>query len=115
MIEALPLGGVPAQDASLPHVLLVVDQFPRSLGGGERIVLRLAALLPRYGYRASVLTFAVHPESSLLSAPPPCPVYLLPLHKTYDMTALRGAFELARFLDRQQIRIVQTFFESSDI
>ena len=45
------------QDLDMPHVLLVVDQFPKSLGGGERIVLRLAALLPRYGYRVSILTF----------------------------------------------------------
>ena len=49
-----------AVNASLPHVLLVVDQFPRTLGGGERIVLKLAALLPQYGYRASILTFLVY-------------------------------------------------------
>ncbi len=34
-------------DAALPHVLLVLDQFPKTLGGGERIVLKLAALLPQ--------------------------------------------------------------------
>lgn len=97
-----------------PHVLLVVDQLPRALGGGERIVLRLAALLPEYGYRASILTFAAHPETSALDAPP-CPVYLLRLERTYDTTALRGAWALGRFLDQQNVRIVQTFFESSDI
>jgi glycosyltransferase involved in cell wall biosynthesis len=101
--------------ASLPHVLLVVDQFPKSLGGGERIVLRLAALLPRYGYRVSILTFFIHPESSVLSAPSPCPIYTLPLQRTYDLTALRAAFELKSFLREQKIQIVQTFFESSDI
>ncbi len=101
--------------ASLPHVLLVLDQFPKSLGGGERIVLRLAALLPRYGFRVSILTFFIHPESSFYNTPCPCPVYTLGLHRTYDLTALRGALELSRFLERQEIRIVQTFFESSDI
>ncbi len=98
----------------LPHVLLVVDQFPKALGGGERIVLRLAALLPVYGYRVSILTFAIHPECTGLEAAP-CPVYVLPLTRTYDLTAMRGALELGRFLRRQEVRIVQTFFESSDL
>lgn len=99
---------------SLPHVLLVIDQLPRTLGGGERIALKLAGLLPRYGYRASILTFAADPQSSALQSPP-CPIYLLPLRRTYDVTALRAAFAFKRFLKEQRIQIVQTFFESSDI
>jgi glycosyltransferase involved in cell wall biosynthesis len=102
------------QNIGLPRVLLVLDQFPKSLGGGERIVLRLAALLPKYGYRASILTFSVHPESAVLQSPP-CPIYLLPLQRTYDFSALRAALELRRFLKHQRIQIVQTFFESSDL
>jgi glycosyltransferase involved in cell wall biosynthesis len=101
-------------DSKLPHVLRVVDQFPKTLGGGERIVLKLAALLPSYGYRASILTFYVHPESSG-AVDPPCPTYLLPLQRTYDLTALRAALELRRFLKRERIEIVHTFFESSDL
>ena len=99
----------------LPHVLLVVDGFPKALGGGERIVLRTAALLPQYGFRASILTFAVHPESSFRSADAPCPVYLLPLTNTYGPGAWRAALALRRFLVAQQVRIAQTFFESSDL
>ncbi len=118
MINAISRGTLNGQDknhASLPHVLLVVDQFAKSMGGGERIVLRLAALLPEYGYRVSILTFLVHPESSVLTAPPSCPVYTLPLHRTYDLTAFRAALELRRFLRQHNVQIVQTFFESSDI
>jgi L-malate glycosyltransferase len=100
--------------AELPHVLLVLDQFPKTLGGGERIVLKLAALLPQYGYRVSILTFSAHPESAGLKSPP-CSIYLLPLKRTYDLTAMRGSLDLRRFLKQQRIRIVQTFFESSDI
>src|SRR5580698_2483227 len=100
--------------AAFPHVLLILDQFPKTLGGGERIVLRLAALLPQYGYRASILTFSAHPESAGLKSPP-CAVYVLPLEKTYNLAALRAAFELRRFLEEQRVRVVQTFFESSDI
>jgi L-malate glycosyltransferase len=103
-----------ANYAALPHILLVVDQLSETLGGGERIVLKLAALLPKYGYRASILTFSAHPKSAALKAPP-CPIYVLPLHRTYDFTALRGALDLRHFLKQQQIQIVQTFFESSDL
>ncbi len=98
----------------LPHVLLVIDQFPKTLGGGERILLRLAALLPEYGFRVSILTFYIHPETSCLKSSP-CPIYLLPLTKTYNFTAFRAAVELRRFLIRQKVLIVQTFFESSDL
>jgi glycosyltransferase involved in cell wall biosynthesis len=99
----------------LPHVLLVVDQFPRALGGGEKTVLRLAELLPSYGFRASVLTFAMHPESSVPAAALPFPLYLLPLERTYDLTAMRAARALGRFLREQSVVLVQTFFESSDL
>lgn len=97
-----------------PHVLLVVDQFPRMLGGGERIVLKLAKLLPRWGYRTSILTFAIHGESRVAEEAP-CPLWLLPLTKTYDLEAMRAALVLGRFLHEQEVRVVQTFFESSDL
>jgi L-malate glycosyltransferase len=117
IVTALPQQSVSpdnAEHAGLPHILLVLDQFPKTLGGGERIILRLAALLPQYGYRASILTFFVHPESTVLSSPP-CPIYVLPLRRTYDLKAFRAALDFRHFLKQQQIQIVQTFFESSDL
>jgi len=117
MIARLPLetsSPTPTGDGDLPHVLLVVDELSKTLGGGERIVLKLASLLPRYGYSASILTFSAAPESPALNSPP-CPIYLLPLKRTYSITSLRAAFDLRRFLNRQHVQIVQTFFESSDI
>jgi glycosyltransferase involved in cell wall biosynthesis len=116
-IEAIPFQSSSITDPqveALPHVLLVLDQFPKALGGGERIVLKLAALLPLYGYRVSILTFSIHPKSSALISPP-CPIYLLPLRRTYDLTALQAALHFSRFLKQQKIKIVHTFFESSDI
>jgi glycosyltransferase involved in cell wall biosynthesis len=97
-----------------PHVLLVVDQFPKMLGGGERALLKLAALLPECGFRVSILTFFVHPECADLKDPP-CPIYVLGLQRTYDWTAVRGAFALRKFLRTQHVQLVQTFFESSDL
>ncbi len=100
--------------AALPHILFVVDQLPKALGGGERIAVRLAALLPRYGYRASILTFDMHPDCPLrLSAP--CPIYLLPMQRTYGWRALKSAFALRRFVRDKDVKVVQTFFESSNL
>ena len=99
----------------MPHVLLVIDGFARALGGGERVVLRLAAMLPRYGYRVSILTFAFDPSSEFRIETAPCPVYLLPLRSTYDRDAWRGVLTLRRLIKTQQIAIVQTFFESADL
>ena len=117
MINALPLttsSCANAENAHLPHVLLVLDQFPKTLGGGERIVLNIAALLPQYGFRISIMTFSVHPESAVLSSSP-CPIYLLPLRRTYDLRAFQAALDFRQFLKQQKIKIVQTFFESSDL
>ena len=111
-----PGHGSSANDArgNLPHVLLVLDQFPKTLGGGERIAMKLAALLPEYGFRASILTFAVHPESRGIEGAP-CPIWVLPLQRTYDLQALRAARQFGAFLQRERVQIVQTFFESSDL
>ena len=119
MIEIVSLPSEPQRAANaahvdLPHVLLVVDQFSKTLGGAERIILRLGALLPFYGYRASILTLSVDPTIAELKSPP-CPIYLLPIQRTYDLTALRAALDLRQFLKQQNVRIVNTFFESSDL
>ena len=116
-IVALPSELQPVTDAAhsdLPHVLLVLDQFSRTLGGAERIVLRLGALLPLYGYRTSILTFSIDPNIAELKSPP-CPIYLLPIRRTYDLTALRAALDLKQFIKQQKVQIVNTFFESSDL
>lgn len=110
------LTGNPPDNAvvRLPNVLLAVDQLARNLGGGERVLLRLARLLPQYGFRASILTLRADPESPALTTAG-CPIYVLPLTRTYGAEALAGAFRLQRFLREQDIRLVQTFFESSDL
>jgi L-malate glycosyltransferase len=102
------------ESQDLPHVLFVVDQLGKSLGGGERVALKTAALLPQFGYRASIVTFFAHAESAALRSPK-CPIYLLPLNRTYDLQAVRGAASFASFLDVNRVEIVQTFFESSDL
>ena len=110
MIATSPLeiSNTTSQTICLASRPLVIDQFSQTLGGGERIALKLAALLPQYGYRASILTFSAHAESPALKSPP-CPIYLLPLRRTYDLTAHRGAFDLRHFLRQQQFRSSRPF------
>ena len=112
---ALPENRAAAQlPSDLPHVLLILDQMGETLGGGERIVLRLAEHLPSYGYRASILTFAASPDGPALQSPP-CTIYLLPLTRVYGFTAARGAWELRKFIRSHKVDLVATFFESSDL
>jgi len=103
-----------AKSGDLPGILLVIDQLDKTLGGGERIVFQIAKHLPHYGFMPYILTLSAHPESPALKSPP-CPIYLLPLQRTFDLTAFCAALELRRFLNRRKIRIVNTFFASSDI
>src|SRR3569833_1525454 len=65
---------------SAPHVLLVIDQFAHVLGGGERVLLEIARLMPQYGFHASILTLSLDPTSPVLRQPP-CQIYLLPIRK----------------------------------
>lgn len=97
----------------MAHILLVVDQLHMPFGGGERVLLLLAAELLQRGYRVSVLTFAADKNLSVTAMK--FPVYLLPITKTYNRQALHAARELRRFLIAENVRIVQTFFESSDL
>ena len=109
-----PATDVLPRDESRPHVLIVVDGLSGPMGGGERIALKLASLLPGYGYRVSILTFQP-PTDVGVRAHPPCPIYLLPLRNAFSLSGIAAAMQLGRFLRRHKISIVQTFFESSDL
>lgn len=100
--------------AARQHITLLLDQFPRVLGGGERVVLRLARVLQGAGYRISIVTFQVFCDPDLLLAAG-CPVYLLPIDDVFSADALRAAWRLGAFLRRQKVSIVMTFFESSNL
>lgn len=110
-----PSTQTPEADANEPHILLAVDQFGKTLGGGERVLLRMARLLPHYGYRVSILALGVDPASPIFAEPLPCPLYELRVPRTFAPSALGPALELRRFLRRQRVALVQTFFESSDL
>ena len=113
LVEALQ-GTRRRHESEGEHVLLLLDQFPKVLGGGERMVLRMARLLREAGYRVSIVTFQVLCEPDALR-PAGCPVYLLPLHNVFSPAALKSAWQLGRFLRGARVRVVMTFFESSNL
>ncbi len=112
LVETLRAGSPQPQKGD--HIVLLIDQFPRVLGGGERVVLRTARLLQDAGYRISIVTFQVFCDASVLEAAR-CPVYLLPLENVFSSTALRAAWQFGRFLRKENVCIVMTFFESSNL
>lgn len=119
MIElaATPLSrlGRPDPDQhTRPHVLLLIDQLDRILGGGERVLLEIARQLPNHGFRASILTLSLDPRSPALTGPP-CPIYLLSVGRVLSFRGVRCSLALSRFLESENVQIVQTFFVSSDL
>jgi glycosyltransferase involved in cell wall biosynthesis len=104
----------PTDDTGSPHVLFVIDQFAKTLGGGERAALQLASRLSERGLQVSILTFLIHPECPAVRMAT-VPIYVLPVQRTFAVEGFQAALELRRFLKRKKIQIVQTFFESSDL
>ncbi len=97
----------------VPHILYVIDQICQ-VGGAERVLLEMIRRLPRDHFRCSVITFQIEPGlkalenvSSLLR--------VLPLRRTYDISAIRTALLIRDLIRRENVSIVHTFFETSDL
>ena len=105
------------------HVLFLVDVLrglefrngaPRGLAGIEGVLLRLMGMIPPERYRFSLATFSVGravPDAQHL----PCPLHVFPLQNSYNWNALRMAARLRRLIRSENVSIVHTFLESSDI
>jgi glycosyltransferase involved in cell wall biosynthesis len=110
-------GGAPvsavAQSAERAHVLFLIDQLCRK-GGAEGALLNMVRWLPADRFRCSVMTFRTDSNLPLL-AEFPCRVQVLPLQCSYGWNALRTGLRLARFIRREKVDIVHTFFPSSDL
>src|SRR6202040_2051052 len=70
--------------------------------------------LPPARFRASVATFQIDPELDVLSRIS-CPFHILPLHSTCDLNAAKMALRLRRLIRQENVSIVHTFFETSDL
>lgn len=116
LADALQTGATQRARASegREHLVLLIDQFPAVLGGGERVLLRLAQLLIAAGYAVSIVTFQIYCDQDRLRETS-CPIYLLPIDQVFSGAALRAAWQFGRFLRRERVSVVMTFFESSNL
>jgi glycosyltransferase involved in cell wall biosynthesis len=96
------------------HVLFVIDILYSSAGGAEGILAKIVRELPAHGYRCSVITLASRPD--LVKAEHfDCPVYCFPVRSLWGVQALAAAWKFARFIRRERVDVVHTFFEASDL
>lgn len=96
-----------------PHILFVIDELCE-MGGAERALLKTIRLLPQDRFRCSLMTFRINPEAEEIKRAS-CPLYVLPLKKTYDWNAIKVASQIRAFVRREKVSIVHTFFETSDL
>ena len=96
------------------HILYFVDRLGPVLGGGERVLLSVVRALPKDRFRASLATFSYELDRAVMDGLP-CPVHVFPMKRTYGVQSLKMAMAFRKLLWEQQVDIVQTMFESSDI
>jgi glycosyltransferase involved in cell wall biosynthesis len=94
------------------HILFIIDELCE-IGGAERVLFKMIELLPKEKFRSSLLTFRTNDEADLSQVR--CPVYVMPLKRTYDWNALAVARQIRTFVQREKVSIVHTFFETSDL
>jgi len=93
------------------HVLFLIDQLT-ARGGGEGNLLKLVQVLPPELVRCSVATFRIHPK---IRKSIEVPVHVFPMKRVFHPSSLKGALALRRLIRREQVDIVQTYFETSNL
>jgi len=103
----------PAATARRIHVLFVIDQLCEP-GGAERVLLNMARGLSADRFSCSIATFKIDRRIPLFQQLP-CPVHVIPMRRVYGLSGLRAALQLRNLIRREQVSIVHTFFETSDL
>jgi glycosyltransferase involved in cell wall biosynthesis len=94
------------------HILFIIDELCE-IGGAERVLFKMIRSLPQDLFRCSLITFRTNEETAGCRIS--CPLYVLPLNRTYDRNAWRVARQISAFVRRENVSIVHTFFETSDL
>jgi glycosyltransferase involved in cell wall biosynthesis/peptidoglycan/xylan/chitin deacetylase (PgdA/CDA1 family) len=103
----------PTKPATRPiRILYIIDSLS-NIGGAELCLLRLTKYLPRDQFECRVLTF--NNEDGLLLGKFDCPIYHWQTDNVYDRNAFRVARRLQKLVCDEQIDIVHTFFQTSDL
>lgn len=78
------------------------------------MLLNTIRWLPKDRFRCSLVTFKMDRDLELFQSLP-CPCFVHPLRRTYDLGALQAFLAIRRFLTDEGVRIVHTFHETSDL
>ena len=105
-------GATGSKAGSRRHILFIIDELCE-IGGAERVLFKMIEQLPTETFRCSLLTFRTNDEADLSQIR--CPIYVMPLKRTYDWNALKVARWIRDFVRREKVSIVHTFFETSDL
>lgn len=105
-------GPATVETARKPRTILILVDQMCELGGGERTVFELAENLPRFGYRVLVATFRDQPNPECRRRLPG--LIVLPVTSVFGRSGLHAAMELRRLIHKENVTLVQTFFESAD-
>ncbi len=93
-------------------ILFLVDQLTE-LGGGERVLLELARRLPPREFSTSVISFRDQPNPAAFDL---CGhVEFMPLQAAVGLEAMKVAWRLRALIQERDVKIVHTFFETSDL
>jgi glycosyltransferase involved in cell wall biosynthesis len=95
------------------HILFLIDQLCEA-GGAERVLLKTIEGLPKDQFACWLVTFKRNLEIEAFRQLP-CPTYVLPLGRTYDLNAMRVAAKIRDIIHSNRIDIVHTFHETSDL
>lgn len=92
------------------HFLFLVDQL-EALGGGERMMLRIAERLQQIGARVSIITFR-NPISKEVHFKP---VHVFEIERVASWHGLKAALQLRSWMRKESVDLAQTFFVSADL
>ena len=95
------------------RVLFLIDHLA-GLGGGETSLVRMVRQMPPERVQSFVGTFSPW-VSPVLREQLDCPLYVLPLQRTFGLQALRIASQIRQVLRSKEIDLVHTFFESANL
>jgi glycosyltransferase involved in cell wall biosynthesis/peptidoglycan/xylan/chitin deacetylase (PgdA/CDA1 family) len=96
------------------HVLFLIDGI-LAMGGGEGALLKIVRYLPRDRFRCSLAVFKPGGRLYDLFREAGCPVHVFPVEKILSFGAVRAGWQLRRFMKREKVDIVHTFFETANL
>ncbi|MGA2098544.1 MAG: glycosyltransferase [Candidatus Acidiferrum sp.] len=102
------------ENDSRTHVLFLVDGL-MAWGGGEGALLKIARHLPHDRFRCSLAVLKSGGKLYELFREASCPVYEFPVSKILRPKAFKTGWQLRKFMRREKVDIVHTFFETANL